>query len=158
MKINASIPFFRLLLALSLGALARIPLHADEEGSTSTVKLSSPGKPATLKIEMPWADIHIFGADTDKVTVESTLNQKGGKDTRDDGLRRLDDEVSFELSEHENVVSLSLAGENPWAANEHWRDFRKPGVPRSMALDIKTERPAAISKSPIAAGDIEVNG
>jgi len=122
---------FLFVASLAMAALAR----ADDEGTTATVKLSSPGKPATLQINVPWADIHIVGVDGDTVTVESTLNQKGAKETRPDGLRRLDDEVSFELTERDNVVSLKLAGDNPWAS--HDAEF-KVSVPRAMAIDLKT--------------------
>jgi energy-coupling factor transporter ATP-binding protein EcfA2 len=152
MKIKFSSSLLRLLLAASLGTLASVSLRADEEGATAKVKLSSPDKPATFRIEMPWADIHIVGIDGDTVTVESSLNEKG-KDNRDDGLRRLDDEVSFELTEHENTVSLSIAGGNPWAA--HDGDF-KISVPRAIALDIKTETGGDLEIKDVV-GDIEVN-
>jgi hypothetical protein len=133
--------------------LAGTALHAGDEGSTAAVKLSSPGKPATLRIDMPWADIRLTGVDGDTVTVESTIDQKGAKENRSDGLRRLDDEVSFELTEHDNVVSLRLAGDNPWAS--HDAEF-KISVPRAMALDVKTEAGGDLVVKNIE-GDIEIN-
>lgn len=126
--------FLRLLFAAGLSAAALA--WADEDGATATVKLSAPGKPSTLQINMPWADIHIEGVDGDTVTVVSSIDQKGAKESRGDGLRRLDDEVSFELTEHDNTVTLRIAGDNPWAS--HDAEF-KISVPRAMALDIKTE-------------------
>jgi len=144
-----SLPF---LLAAGLAVLTG-SVRASDENTTTTVKLSDPAKPATLKIDVPWADIHIVGVEGDTVTVESSLNQKGGKDSRDDGLRRLDDEVSFELVEHNNVVSLTLAGENPWAGQDG--DFNLK-VPRAMALDIKTETGGDLVVKDVT-GDIEVN-
>jgi len=145
--------FLRLLLTLSLGSLAQASLRASDEGSTATAKLSSPGKPATLRVDLAWADLHITGVDSDTVTVESSLNQKGGKETRDDGLRRLDEDASFELTEHDNVVTLTLAGENPWGS--HDGEF-KISVPRSMALDVKTGVGGDLEINNVD-GDIEVN-
>jgi Putative adhesin len=151
MKTTRPARFLRLLFAAGLSAAALA--WADEDGATATVRLSAPGKPATLQINMPWADIHIVGVDGDTVTVESTINQKGGKETRGDGLRRLDDEVSFELTEHDNLVSLCLAGDNPWAS--HDAEF-KISLPRAMALDVKTEAGGDLVVKDID-GDIEVN-
>ena len=131
-----SLPLRILSAAFLVFALSGATLRADDEGSTASVKLSAPGKPATLRIDMPWADIHIIGVDGDTVTVASTLAQKGAKSTRPGGLRRLDDEVSFEITEHDNIVSLRLAGDNPWAG--HDAEF-KISVPRAMALDLKTD-------------------
>jgi hypothetical protein len=143
MKTNIPRQILRLALLVSLAAapLAR----ADDEGSTATVKLSAPDKPATLKLDMPWADIHIVGVDGDTVTVESSLTQKSSKPTRAGALRRLDNEVSFELSEKDNVVTVALAGENPWGG--HDAEF-KISVPKGIALDITTE----------AGGDLQVQG
>jgi hypothetical protein len=61
--------------------------------------------------------------------------------------------VSFELTEKDNVVSLRLAGENPWAG--HDAEF-KVSVPRAMALDIKTEAGGDLKVKDIT-GDIEIN-
>jgi hypothetical protein len=144
MKTNIPARFLRCLLLV--GLLAAPLARADEgEGSNATVKLSAPGKPATLSLDMPWADISIVGVDGDTVTVESSLNQKSSKPARPGSLRRLDDEVSFELLEENNVVTLRLAGENPWAG--HDAEF-KISVPRAMALNLKTA----------TGGDLEVKG
>jgi hypothetical protein len=152
MKTN--LPSLRLLSLFFLTfGLTGIAVHAGDDGSTATIKLSSPGKPATLRVDMPWADIHITGVDGDTVTVESTIDQKGAKETRSDGLRRLDDEVSFELTEHENVVSLRLAGDNPWA--NHDAEF-KISMPRAMAIDVKTEAGGDLTVKNTE-GDIEVS-
>lgn len=119
--------------------------QAEVADSTSTVTLSKPDQPCTLRIDMPWADIKVQAVDGDTVTVQSTVQKKATKAERRPGsLRRLDNEVSFELSEKDNVVTLSLAGESSHGA------FRgaefKISVPRQMALDLK----ATIG------GDIEV--
>ena len=153
MKTNIpSLPLRILSAAFLVCALSGATLRADEDGSTATVKLSAPGKPSTLRLDMPWADIHIAGVDGDTVTVESTLAQKGAKPARPGGLRRLDDEVSFEITEHDNVVSLRLAGDNPWAG--HDAEF-KISVPRAMALDLKTDAGGDL-KVENTEGDIEI--
>ena len=151
MKPNLPVRFLSILLVA--GLLAVTGVRADDERSTATVKLSAPGKPATLRIDMPWADIHIVGVDGDTVTVVSTLAEKNSKPARPGGLRRLDDEVSFELSEHENVVSLRLAGDNPWAG--HDAEF-KIQVPRAMALSLKTDMGGDLVVKNVE-GDIEVS-
>ena len=145
----------QLLLGLLCVSLAATPLAraGDDEGSTATVKLSAPGKPATLRLDMPWADIHITGVDGDTITVESTLAQKNAKVDRPGGLRRLDDEVSFELTEKDNVVTLSLGGDNPWAG--HDAEF-KISIPRAMALSLKTEAGGDLVVEGVE-GDVEVN-
>ncbi|MDI1248685.1 MAG: DUF4097 family beta strand repeat-containing protein [Lacunisphaera sp.] len=123
------------------------------QDTSATVKLSDPAKPATLTLDMPWADIRIVGVDGDTVTVESTLTQKNAKPTRPGGLRRLDDEVSFELTENDNVVTLRLAGDNPWAG--HDAEF-KISVPRAMKLNLKTDAGGDLVVRDVE-GDIEVN-
>ena len=151
MKTHIPSPFLRFLFAAGLSAAALA--WADGDGANATVKLSAPGKPSTLQINMPWADIHIEGVDGDTVTVVSSIDQKGAKESRGDGLRRLDDEVSFELTEHDNTVTLRLAGDNPWAS--HDAEF-KISVPRAMALDIKTEAGGDLTVKNID-GDIDVS-
>lgn len=121
--------------------------------TSATVKLSAPDKPATLTLDMPWADIRIIGVNGDTVTVESTLTQKNSKPVRPGGLRRLDNEVSFELTEHDNLVTLRLAGDNPWAG--HDAEF-KIAVPRAMALNLKTDAGGDLVVRGVE-GDIEVN-
>ncbi len=141
---------FALIASLTAAPLARA---VEAEGSTATVKLSAPSQPATLSLDMPWADIRIIGVDGDTVTVESSLTQKNAKPTRPGGLRRLDDEVSFELTEKDNVVTLRLAGDNPWAG--HDAEF-KISVPRAMALNLKTDAGGDLVVHGVE-GDIEVN-
>jgi Putative adhesin len=153
MKNRPLFPLFRLLCAACLATTVLTRSSADEAGTTAKVTLSAPGQPATLRVDMPWADIQIVGVDGDTVTVETTLAEKGADSTRSDGLRRLDDEVSFELTEKANVVSLRLAGENPWAG--HDAEFRI-SVPRAMALDIKTEAGGDLKVKDLT-GDIDIN-
>lgn len=152
MKTNIPRQFLRFALIASLAA-APLARAAEDEGSTVTVKLSAPDKPSTLSLDMPWADIRIVGVDGDTVTVDSTLRQKNAKPTRPGGLRRLDDEVSFELTEQDNVVTLRLAGDNPWGG--HDAEF-KISVPRAMALNLKTEAGGDLVVQGVE-GDIEVN-
>ena len=153
MKIPRSLPLLRLFCAALLATIVLSRAQAAEAGTTATATLSAPGQPASLRVDLPWADIQIVGVDGDTVTVETTLTQKGAASTRGDGLRRLDDEVSFELTEKANVVSLRIAGANPWAG--HDAEF-KISVPRAMALDIKTEAGGDLKVQNIT-GDIEIN-
>jgi hypothetical protein len=153
-----TIPALRALFALTLLLTAAAVMPAQprsdaDQDSTATCKLSAPGQPATLTLDLPWADVRITGVDGDTVTVSSSLNQKSTKPARPGALRRLDDEVSFELVEKDNVVTLRLAGDNPWAG--HNAEF-KITVPRTMSLNLKTNAGGDLVVSGVE-GDIEIN-
>jgi hypothetical protein len=152
MKTRLPALFLRFVLLASLPAIP-FARAAEDEGSTASVKLSSPGKPATLSLDVPWADIRITGTDGDTVTVESTLTQTNAKPARPGALRRLDNEVSFELTEKDNVVTLRLAGDNPWAG--HDAEF-KISVPRTIALNLKTDAGGDLVVQGVE-GDVEIN-
>jgi hypothetical protein len=139
---------FALLASLATAPFAR----ADDEGSTATVKLSAPDKPATFTLDMPWAEIRIVGGDGDTITVASSIQEKTNKPAKPGALRRLDNEVSFELTEKDNVVTLSLTGDNPWGA--HDAEF-KITVPRAMALNLKTGMGGDLAVKGVE-GDIEI--
>jgi hypothetical protein len=154
MKNLPSSRLLRSLLAASLLAAAVTRVRAgDDDTTVATATLSAPDKPGTLQIEMPWADIKVVGVDGNTVTVESSLTQKGAKTTRSDGMRRLDDEVTFELSEKANVISLRMAGDNPWAS--HNAEF-KIKMPRALALTVKTEAGGDLAVSQVD-GDLDIS-
>ena len=62
MKTNIPTQLLRFALIASLAA-APLARAGGDEDSTATVKLSDPGKPATLSLDVPWADIRIIGVD-----------------------------------------------------------------------------------------------
>src|SRR5690606_37334632 len=98
--------------------------------------------------------VQIIGVDdTDTVTVESALKEKA-TEPNSSGLRRLDNEVSFELTEHENVVRLTVPGEHPWSGGPD-ATF-KISVPRTIALDIRTEAGGDLAIKTVT-GDGEIN-
>jgi len=144
-----------------LGALAAAlaltsgPVRADddEESTTTRIKFSDPAKPGTLKASLPWGELHVTGTTGNEIVVTSTLQEKGHKQERPDGLRRLDDEVSFELTEKDNVASLQVVGDNPWAAQG--AEF-KIQVPHNTALVLRTEVGGEMLVENID-GDIEIN-
>jgi hypothetical protein len=131
-------PCLRLGALVAALALASGPVRADddEDTTTSRIKFSDPAKPGTLKASLPWADLHITGTTGNEIVVTSTLKQKGHEQERPDGLRRLDEEVSFELSEKGNTATLQIVGDNPWAA--HGAEF-KIALPHNTALVLRTE-------------------
>jgi hypothetical protein len=151
---NATLPA-RLLRFLLLTSLAAAPLAraAEDEGTSATVKLSAPGKPACLVVDMPWADIRITGTDGDTITVQSSLTQKKRQPAKPGTLRRLDSEVSFELTEKDNTVVLALAGDNPWGGRD--AEF-KVSVPRHMALNLKIDAGGSLQVRGVE-GDLEIN-
>ena len=115
------------------------PLRADDEpdGTTVTrIKFSDPAKPGTLNATLPWADLRVTGTDGDEIVVTSTLNEKGKAESRPDGLRRLDEEVTFALTEKDNTATLQIVGGNAWASQG--AEF-KITVPRRTALVLHTE-------------------
>lgn len=118
----------------------------DEAGkSTARVQFSDPAKPGTLKLSLPWAEARITATDGKEVVVTSTLDQKGHKEVDSEGFRRIDEDVTFELVEKDNVAIVTIAGDNRWAAHGAEFDIK---VPRNTNLILRTE----------AGGDIEVNG
>lgn len=117
----------------------------ESQGSTARVQFSDPAKPGTLKLSLPWAEARITATDGREVVVTSTLDQKGRAEVDDEGFRRLDEDVTFEVVEKDNVATITIAGDNMWAAHGAEFDIK---VPRNTNLILRTE----------AGGDIEVNG
>lgn len=118
MKIPAR-PF--VLFALCLGAAVFAVAEDDaatsasgekesSETTTSRIKFSDPSKPGTLRAQLPWADVHVTSTDAAEIIVTSSLTEKGKKEPRPDGLRRLDDDLSFDLTEKNNLATLQMTG------------------------------------------------
>lgn len=124
----------------------------DEATSTTRIKFSDPSKPGTLKADLPWADLHVIGTNGSDVVVTSTLNQHGKKEERPDGLRRLDEDVSFDLLEKNNVVTISIFGETAWA--QPGAEF-KIEVPHNTSLVLRTQSGGDLVVENID-GDIEI--
>jgi hypothetical protein len=144
-------PVPRLLTLLAslvlLGPSVRAKDKDDDEAgkSTARVQFSDSTKPGTLKLHLPWAEARITATDGKEVIVTSTLDQKGRKEVDSEGFRRIDEDVTFEVVEKDNVATITIAGDNQWAAQGAEFDIK---VPRSTNLILRTE----------AGGDIEVNG
>ncbi len=142
-------PYLLTLLAslVLLGPSVRAKDKDDDEAgrTTARVQFSDPAKPGTLKLSLPWAEARITATDGKEVIVTSTLDQKGHKEVDSEGFRRIDEDVTFELVEKDNVALVTIAGENRWAS--HGAEFEIK-VPRNTNLILRTE----------AGGDIEVNG
>jgi hypothetical protein len=87
----------------------------------------------------------VTGTDGNEIVVTSSLDQKGKAEVDHEGFRRIDEDVTFELIEKDNVAFVTVAGDNIWSA--HGAEFEIK-VPRNTNLVLRTE----------AGGDIEVNG
>jgi hypothetical protein len=148
-------PLTLLALLTVLAPAAPAQEHDAEEsaGSTARVKFSDPAKPGTLKLALPWAEARVIGTDGNEVVVSSTLDQKGRKEVDREGFRRLDEDVTFELSEKDNVATVSIAGDNAWAARGAEFEIK---VPRSTNLVLRTEVGGDISVEGVE-GDIDIN-
>ena len=143
---------------LRLGTFAAVALvvstlRAEDDDSVSRVKFSDPAKPGVLKLVLPWADIKVRGTDGDEVVVHSSLGEKGRQESRPDGLRRLDDEVTFEVVEKNNVVTVGVSGDSAWTA--HSAEFNIE-VPRNTGLVIRTQAGGDILVEEID-GDLDIS-
>jgi hypothetical protein len=119
--------------------------HEDSsDGSTARAKFSDPSKPGTFRLSLPWAEARIIATDGDEIVVSSSLDEKGQRNEVDhEGFRRLDEDLTFELVEKNNIATVVIAGENPWAANG--AEF-KSSCPATPTL-CSAPRPAATSRS-----------
>src|SRR6218665_2359290 len=89
--------------------------HDSSDGSTARVKFSDRTKPGTLKVSLPWAEARVTAIDGDEVIVSSSLDEKSHRNEVDDeGFRRLDEDLTFELVEKNNVATIVIGGDNPW--------------------------------------------
>lgn len=132
-------------LALLLPVTRAAGDNDESHGSTARVQFSDPAKPGTLKLSLPWAEARITATDGREVVVTSTLDQKGRAEVDNEGFRRLDEDVTFEVVEKDNIATITIAGDNMWAAHGAEFDIK---VPRNTNLILRTE----------AGGDLEVNG
>lgn len=148
--------FSRVAGVLALAAFLLNPAlraEIDESHPTARAKFSDPAKPGTLKFTLPWAEARITGTDGDEIIVSSSLEQKGRAEVDDDGFRRLDEDVSFELVEKDNVAVISLAGDSAWAS--HGAEFEIK-VPRNTNLIIRTSIGGDIRVDGVE-GDLDIN-
>lgn len=125
----------------------------ESEGATARVKFSDSSKPGTLKLSLPWAELQITGTDGDEVIVTSSLDQKGRAEVDDEGFRRLDEDVTFELVEKDNVAAITIAGDNAWSS--HGAEFSIK-VPRRTNLVIRTSIGGEIVVDGVE-GDLDIN-
>jgi hypothetical protein len=123
------------------------------EATNASIKFSDATKPGTLKVYLPWADVRVTGTDAAEVSVTSNLAEHGKPEARNDGLRRLDQEQSFILTEKNNVATLRLAGAEGWGPQG--TEFRI-ALPRHAALVLHTEMGGDISVENVD-GDIEIS-
>lgn len=150
---KTSLPQFR-RLAVALCAFAAAAALPAADGDTARAKFSDPAKPGTFKMSLAWADVKITGTDGDEVVVNSSIQEKKEKEQVDkDGFRRLDDDVTFELKEKNNVISLSVSSDQHWFS--HGTEFVIQ-VPRNTNLVIRTQLGGEIAVANVD-GDIDVN-
>jgi len=134
MKIRSLLPLLALAAAVPFAASAQpketrrveraLERLAGKEISglnKSVATFSDTAKPGTLRVDLPNADIRITGHDTAEVVVASDLAEKGRGAVDADGFRRLDDEVTFEVTEKNNVITVTLTGPDRWQG--HGSDF-----------------------------------
>lgn len=142
------------LLALATCLLApALRADLDDSHATARARFSDPSKPGTLKFNLPWAEARITGTDGDEIVVSSSLDQKGRDEVDDDGFRRLDEDVTFELVEKNNVVVIALAGGGAWVGQGAEFNIK---VPRNTNLVIRTSLGGDIRVDGVE-GDLDIN-
>ena len=124
----------------------------ESSGSTAKVKFSDPSKPGTLKLSLPWAEARVTATDANEVVVTSTLDQKGHRELDHEGFRRIDEDMTFELVEKNNVATIVIGGESSWIPQGAEFDIQ---VPRNTNLILRTEAGGDISVTGID-GDIDI--
>src|SRR6478736_2771300 len=125
-----------------------------DDGATARVKFSDPSKPGTLKLSLPWAEARVTAIDGNEVIVSSSLDEKTRRGEVDhEGFRRLDDDLTFELVEKNNVATITIAGDNPWMSTGAEFEIK---VPRNTNLILRTEAGGDINVHGVE-GDIDVN-
>lgn len=148
---------FRLGAACAALTLTAAALQAADENSdqnTIRSKFSDPSKPGTLKVSLPWAEVHVTGTDGNEIVVTSSIEEKGkSKEVDQDGFRRLDEDVSFEVVEKNNTATIVMSGDNLWSA--HGAEFHVQ-VPRNTNLVLRTEAGGDVKVENID-GDIDIN-
>lgn len=129
------------------------PLKHESTAAVERVKFSDPSKPGTLKVSLPWAEVHVSGTDGDEVVVTSSLEKKGRSEVDEDGFRRLDEDVSFEVTEKNNIATIVMSGDNLWSAQG--AEFHVQ-VPRNTNLILRSEAGGDVNVENID-GDIDIN-
>lgn len=144
------------LLLAAFALLAPFARAEDESVNKTAVRFSDAAKPGVLRVDLPFADIKITGADTDAVTIATTMPEKGKGEVDEDGFRRLDDEATFEVVEKNNVITVALTGQDRW--HGHGADFVIT-VPRRTNIVVEGENNHGGGDVVIAGveGDIDVS-
>lgn len=142
-------------LALCLAALASAHLtRAADETDSSSVKISSPGKPVVVRVYVSEGRVNVVGGDAgDTVTVRSDAPPEHNAESRPDGLRVLSSSSSYSLTEKNNVVELNYGrGSFPGASGES--NFTV-NIPKNASVEVKDGWNTEVSIENIS-GDIEV--
>lgn len=136
-----------LLLAAASGLLAADPL-------TSSVKLTSPDKPATIQIYLTQGSVHVVPGDAqDTVTVRTDAEPEEKQQVRPDGLRVISSgSASFSLTEKDNVVQLDYGRHSgPAIPNA---DFTVT-VPKNASVEIRNQLGGESTVEGLS-GDVEI--
>lgn len=102
-------PLFPAFAVSTVLALA-FAFSARAEDSGQSIQFSDPGKPGTVKILVPRANVQITGSADTYVSVKSDV-MPANKAPRKDGLRVLTSSASFSLTEKDNTVTLDAMGD-----------------------------------------------
>ena len=146
MKTSRLFPSF---LLAALFALLFLVSARGADVTTNTIKFSDPAKPGTLRIAIAQGDLHLQGADTDEISVQSEARVTN-RPARKDGLRVLTSASSFSLTEKDNVVTLDAAESFGRGA-----DFQLT-VPRGTSVVVQSSFGGDITSRGLA-GDYEIH-
>ena len=133
------------LLAAGMTLLLLTAARAED---AQTFAFSDPGKPGTLKIRVGHGDVVIHGADTKEISITSDSKPDNVKNK--DGLRVIASRDSYNLSENNNVATLSYGLQG----GGHDSDF-KITVPRNTCVVVANSWGGDTAVYDVS-GDIEV--
>lgn len=132
-------------LALVLATAAR----AADTAANGTIAFSDPSKPGILKIQVARGELNITGSDTPGITVQTDVPESKPA-PRKDGLRVLSVSSGYSLTEKDNVVTLTGAGDD-----SHGGGYTIT-VPRNTNVIVQSSWGGDIACSGLA-GDVEIN-
>ncbi|MFT3829796.1 MAG: hypothetical protein QM691_08840 [Opitutaceae bacterium] len=135
-------------LAAALVALLATSAPAEEK----TVTFSKPDAPHSLRVDVTFGRVVVVGADVRDVSISSSTQAEHKDARREDGLRVIAGSGSYNVTERDNVVSIT---QDSGALFHGGSDF-KITVPRDTAVTIKLTVNGDAEVRDVS-GDIEVS-
>lgn len=144
-------PLLRLLCSVPLLVVVLALPARGQQVEQVTVPLTDPGRPVTIRLGAVTGSITVRGADRRDVAIEARTrgsNERARANAETSGLQRLSPVPGFEVTEANNVVTISAGAPNATI------DFTLT-VPTRSSLDLSTVNDGALSVENVE-GDVEL--